>query len=411
MDKTNNIIVIGGGASGMMAAISAFLHGGNAVVAERLDRVGKKLLATGNGRCNLTNSVISVSRYHGEDTSFFESIYKQFDLNKTIDFFEHIGITVKEEEDGKMFPLSGQASSVLDQLRYEMKKLGIQELCNFDVRSIKKNNNKFYIYFNNGDVKTFDKVVLCTGGRANPNLGSNGSGYKLAMSFGHRIIEPFPAIVQIKLNAPYLKAVKGVKFIGKASIVSNNKILRCESGEILFTDYGISGPPILQLSRIAGEAEIMHKRTSIVLDMFPDIDEDSLFNMLKTRIGYDLMKPLAFSFVGFLNKRLIPVVLKAAGISDINKECKNIKDDELHNIVKILKEWNIEITGTQSYSDAQVTAGGIDVSDVNYMTLESKLAVGLYFAGEVLDIDGDCGGFNLQWAWSSGYIAGMNAAK
>ena len=411
MGNTQNIIVIGGGASGMMAAISAALHNGNVVVAERLDRVGKKLLATGNGRCNLTNSIINVSRYHGEDTSFFEPIYKQFDLNKTVDFFEHIGVTIKEEEDGKMFPLSGQASSVLDQLRYEMKKLNIPELCGYDVKSIKKNNNKFNIYFNNGEVKSFDRVILCTGGRANPNLGSNGSGYKLAMSFGHKIIEPFPAIVQIKLNAPYLKAVKGVKFIGKASIISNNKVLRCESGEILFTEYGISGPPILQLSRIAGEAEIKHKKTSIVLDMFPDIDESSLLNMLKRRTGYDPGKPLDFSFIGFLNKRLIPVVLKAAGISDINKECKSTSEDELYNIVKIFKEWKIEITGTQSYSDAQVTAGGIDVSDVNSVTLESRLAGGLYFAGEVLDIDGDCGGFNLQWAWSSGYIAGMNAAK
>lgn len=411
MGKAQNIIVIGGGASGMMAAISAAMHNGNAVVAERLDRVGKKLLATGNGRCNLTNSVINVSRYHGGNPSFFESVYKQFDLNKTVDFFEHIGITVKEEEDGKMFPLSGQASSVLDQLRYEMKKLNIPELCGYDVKSIKKNNNKFNIFFNNGEVKSFDRVIICAGGRANPNLGSNGSGYKLAMSFGHKIIEPFPAIVQIRLNAPYLKAIKGVKFIGKASIISDNKVLRCESGEILFTDYGISGPPILQLSRIAGGMGLKHKKTSIVLDMFPDIEESDLFNILKRRTGYDLKKTLDFSFIGFLNKRLIPVVLKAAGISDINKECKNISEDELYNIVKILKEWEIEVAGTQSYSDAQVTAGGIDVADVSSVTLESKLAGGLYFAGEVLDIDGDCGGFNLQWAWSSGYIAGMNAAK
>jgi predicted Rossmann fold flavoprotein len=218
------------------------------------------------------------------------------------------------------------------------------------------------------------------------------------------------ALVQLRLDESFLKSVKGVKFMGAASVGVDERVIREEWGELLFTDYGISGPPVFQLSRSAGEQLNEGKTPWIKVDMFPEVPEPELYEGMRIRVGYQPQKPTDFSFVGLINKRLIPAVLKAAGIEDIHKPCGELSDDEFNNIVGILKRWKMRITGTQSWTDAQVTAGGIDVNDVNPKTMESKLVGGLYFCGEVVDIDGDCGGFNLQWAWSSGYIAGLHAA-
>lgn len=410
MAGKKRIIVIGGGASGLMAGIVAARNGAEVKIIEQMNRVGKKILATGNGRCNLTNENMIIERFHGKNTKFASGPLADFDVEQTVQFFEELGISCKVEEGGKVYPASDQASSVLDVLRYEVEKLGIEEICEAGVKSIHPGKKGFSVVLRDGQEFKCDRVIVAAGGKASPNLGSNGSGYNLVIPHGHKLIEPFPALVQLKLNKHFLKSIKGVRLIVKASICRDDSILRDEFGEVLFTDYGISGPAIFQLSRRAGEELQSGRNPWVKIDMYPGKSIDEVQNMLGTRFGYNPQKPLDFSFIGLLNKRLINVVLKEAGIEDIHKPCGSTTQEERRNIASILKEWKMEVTGTQSWSEAQVTAGGIDVKDVNPKNMESKLVSGLYFSGEILDIDGDCGGFNLQWAWSSGYLAGFHAA-
>lgn len=410
MEKNKTVLVIGGGAAGMTAAIAARRNGAEVTILERNSRVGKKILATGNGRCNLTNANIDISRYHGKHPEFAYGPLSRFDYDMTIDFFTQLGIAIRVEDGCRVFPQSGQASSVLDVLRYELDREGINVLCDVNVNKIEK-KKQFEVTADNGDVFYGDAVILAAGGKASPNLGSNGSGFSMAEALGHTIISPFPALVQLKLKSNHLRALQGVKFDGDASIIVNDKAIRKETGEILFTDYGISGPPIFQLSRKAGENINKGNRVMIELDVVNYMSYEELDDFLIQRIYMGAKKTISFNFVGFLNKKLIPVILKEAGVRDINKPAGSLSQDERKRIVGILKSWRFEVTGTNLWPSAQVTAGGVDTSEINESTLESRLIPGLYFAGEIIDIDGDCGGFNLQWAWSSGYVAGENASQ
>jgi predicted Rossmann fold flavoprotein len=410
MEKGNRILVIGGGAAGLMAAITAARNGASVKILERMNRVGKKILATGNGRCNLTNVYAAVKNYHGNNPEFVEEAFNQFTVEQTMDFFEELGIACKVESGGKVYPSSDQASSVLDVLRYECEELGIEEVCEAEVVKIKKSGNGFNVTLKNNEKLYGDRVIVVPGGKAAPSLGSNGSGYKLLQDLGHSFVESFPALVQLRLESPHLKAINGVKFMGRAAVGVGEDVLRVEDGEILYTAYGISGPPIFQLSRRAAEKLHEGQKPWIKVDMFPDFSEDEVFKGIRKRLQLRPQKPLDFSFVGLLNKRLIPAILKEAGFEDIHKASGDVSTKEIKSIVDLLKNWTFEITGTQSWSEAQVTAGGIEVKDVDPITMESKLVKGIYLAGEVLDIDGDCGGYNLQWAWSSGYVAGYYAA-
>lgn len=407
------ISIIGGGAAGLVAAIVAARNGSNVVIYERMNRVGKKILATGNGRCNMTNinlTADNLSCIHGKNKEFASNILKRFTVEDTINFFEVLGIAHKVEDGGKVFPMSNQAGSVLDVLRYEIEKLGVQVIYDVEIEEIIQNKNKFILKDINGAEYECDKVIISTGGKSNPNLGSNGSGYELTKKLGHSIIKPFPALVQLKLESPFLKSVKGVKFDGQASIIVNNEVLRTEEGEILFTDYGISGPPILQLSRKAIESLECKKNPTIKVDMFPNHTYEELLDLISLRLSYQYDRPLDFSFIGLINKKLIPIILKEANIRNIKRLCYETSNKEIEKIVRLLKDWQFKIVGSQSWKHSQVTAGGVDLSQVNSETLESELIPGIYIAGELLDIDGDCGGFNLQWAWSSGYVAGTEAA-
>lgn len=406
------IAIIGGGAAGMMAAIVAARNGANVVIYEKMNRVGKKILATGNGRCNLTNINLShqnIGCLHSTNRDLVRNILKQFTVENTIDFFEILGIAHKVEAGGKVFPMSDQASSVLDVLRYEIDKLGISVLCDCEIQSVKKIKDQFLLKDQNGVEYRADRVIMVTGGMSSPSLGSNGSGYGLAKSLGHKVVKPFPALVQLKLESPFLKVIKGIKFDGEASILVDGEALRKEEGEILFTEYGISGPPILQLSRSAVEALEYKKKPQLKIDMFPSHTHDELVALISLRLSYQYDRPLDFSFIGLINKRMIPIILKEAGIHHLDKLCSEVSNKEIRNIVKILKDWEFSITGSQTWANSQVTAGGIDVSSICPETLESKLVKGLFFAGEILDVDGDCGGYNLQWAWSSGYVVGNEA--
>ncbi|MEG0642232.1 MAG: aminoacetone oxidase family FAD-binding enzyme, partial [Clostridium sp.] len=251
MTKKTKIGIIGAGASGMTAAIFASRFGGEVLLFEQLDRVGKKILATGNGRCNITNTNINISRFHGENPKFPLSVLKEFNSKDTMDFFTELGILCKVEDEGKVFPYSDQASSVLDVLRHELDTLNIEEKVLNTIENIEQYNNGFRIITSNRDKYCVDKVIIATGGKSSSKLGSKGSGYKIAKDLGHSIVEPSPALVQLKLDYLNLKSIKGVKFIGRASIISSGKVIKEYDGEILFTEYGISGPPVLQLSRDA----------------------------------------------------------------------------------------------------------------------------------------------------------------
>lgn len=410
MKIKNKVIVIGGGAAGMMAAISAKRLGADVTILEKNPRVGKKILATGNGRCNFTNINTDITYYNGKNPKFAYSALANFTVDDTLRFFEKLGIAYKVEDFGKVFPMSDQASSILDVFLYELNELGINVICDAFVKDISKNNNKFLIELENGKSYHADRVIITTGGKAMPSSGSDGSGYDLAVKLGHNIINVFPALVQLMLEGSFFKRIEGVKFVGTAEIIHNNKSLVQDRGDILFGNYGVSGPPILQISRKAGELLNEGKDVYLKLCIMDMMTREELRALIKKRFQLNPKRPVDFSMVGLINKRLIPVVLKEAGIDDIKRPVNNLSAKEHESIVEILTDWRFKIRGTKSWPSAQVTAGGIDTKEINQDTMESKLVKGLFFAGEIIDIDGQCGGFNLQWAWSSGFVAGQNAA-
>ncbi|MDD4171098.1 MAG: NAD(P)/FAD-dependent oxidoreductase [Syntrophomonas sp.] len=405
-----HVIVAGGGAAGMMAAISARRLGAEVTILERNPRVGKKILATGNGRCNFTNINADITCYHGNNPKFAHSALANFTIDDTIRFFGKLGIEHKVEDLGKVFPMSDQASSVLDVLLYELRELGVNIVCDALVKDISKKNDKFIIELENGQVYGGDRVIITTGGKAMPSSGSDGQGYDLAARLGHTIMDVFPALVQLKLEGSFFKRIEGVKFVGTAEIIHNNKSVAKDRGDILFANYGVSGPPILQISRKAGEllkeGQEAHLKITI-MDMMP---KQELSKLINKRLQIAAQKPVDFSLVGLINKRLIPVVLAEAGINEIKRPVSSLSAKEREWIIDILTDWRFKIKGTKSWPSAQITAGGVDTNGIDQNTMESKLVPGLFFAGEIIDIDGLCGGFNLQWAWSSGFIAGQNAA-
>jgi predicted Rossmann fold flavoprotein len=408
--KSKKVIVVGGGASGMIAAIAARRAGAEVTVLERNTRVGKKILATGNGRCNFTNIYTNVQNYNGLDRQFALGAISAFGVSETIGFFERLGIAHKVEENGKVFPMSDQASSFLDVLLYELKDLGIHIVCGALVSSIEKNGNNFVIHTAEAGIFKCDKVVLACGGKAMPSTGSDGSGYELAKRLGHSLTAIFPALVQLKLEGGFFKQIRGVKFVGSAEVISNCVTLAKDRGDILFANYGISGPPILQVSRKAGELLRDKKEATLKISIIDTMNVEELQNFLVVRFDKMPGKTLEFALVGLINKRLIPVILKQAGFSNLKAPVGSLTFEQRLKIARILTDWMFKITGTRSWPSAQVTAGGVKTSEIDQNTLESSIVKGLYFAGEIIDIDGECGGFNLQWAWSSGFLAGQNAA-
>ncbi|MDT8718670.1 NAD(P)/FAD-dependent oxidoreductase [Clostridium sp. 19966] len=420
----HDIIIIGGGASGIIAAICAKNYGINAAIIEGNDRIGKKLLTTGNGRCNITNSTIDgyiqqylsgadiYLPYHSSIKDFFVPVLNSFKVKDTVDFFNSLGLQLTTLENGKMYPMSLQASSVLDILRMSVEELEIPIYFNHKVDNITTSKNGFTINTkSNGSEEIFkcSKLIMCTGGKSASVTGSDGSGYNLAKKLGHSIINTHPALVQLKLNYKNLKALSGIKFDGFAEIFVDNESKKKEFGEILFTDYGISGPPILQLSRIASCN--LHKKITLKINMLPDYSEETLDDFIENRKALFGYRSIHNSFIGIINKKIIPILLKEAGISDIHKPLQDMNWKEKKALIKLLISWEFEVTDTNSFSNAQVTSGGISTEEINSITLESKIVKGLYFAGEIIDVDGDCGGFNLQWAWSSGYVAAKSCAE
>ncbi len=390
-----DIAIIGGGASGLTAAITAARLGCSVCILERLPRVGKKILSTGNGRCNISNANIDISRYHG-DTAFAQAVLDKYSLQSVRDFFKSIGLEFCELEDGKLYPKSLQASTVLDMLRLEASRLSVEEITDFEVCNIKKEGNSFIITSKQGK-KVFAKaVIMACGGKAAPSLGTDGSAYSLAEKFGHKTTKLLPSLVQLKCeNTP--KALKGVKHICRASVIVDKKLVKSEYGEVLFTEYGLSGPPIFQLSRIASGALSEKRSVYISLNLLPEYSESELFSILSKRKAdfYYMSKEDFLS--GIINKKI--------GF-EICKKASNTKD-----LAVLLSNFEFKVSGTLSWGQAQVTAGGINCDDIYFESLMSKKLENLFFTGEILDVDGDCGGFNLHWAWCTGMLAGKVAGE
>ncbi len=404
-----DIVVIGGGASGLFAAICAKYHNSKLSVAvlERNDRVGKKILTTGNGRCNITNAQITLDKYHGENVKFAKGALTKFDKDTTLEYFMQMGIYPKDE-DGKIYPNSLQASSVVDVLRLTLKNLDISEICNFNCVSANKKDDVFILTSQNGQTITSKKVIVCAGGAAAPKLGTDGSAYRLLQRFGHKLLPIYPSLVQVKCNPKLTTPMKGVKTDANVSVYVDGQLKQTEFGELLFTDYGLSGPAVFQLSRIASVGlETGHKITFLV-DIMPQTSRDEVYYHLCCR---NRQVPVEDFLTGMINKLCARQLLKKCGVQKFNTTAEILDDAAINKLADTIKNWEFEITGTNSWQQAQVTAGGISTIDFNPSTMESLLCKGLYAAGEILDIDGDCGGFNLQWAWSSGFVAGTQAAK
>ncbi|MGL4847429.1 MAG: NAD(P)/FAD-dependent oxidoreductase [Clostridium sp.] len=404
----HELIIIGGGASGLMAAIVAKDYGIDVAIVDGSDRVGKKILTTGNGRCNISNNSIQYPfvNYHSNVDNFFIPTLNSFSVEQTKNLFLSLGLPITELENHKLYPQSLQASSVVDILRLNLEERNIPTYMNCKVKSIHRKKN-FILSTNNDDFSEFScgKVLMCCGGKSATKTGSDGTAYKLCEEFGHKLIKPLPGIVQLKLDYPHLKALSGIKFDGKVTVYGNNKVLRQEVGEVLFTDYGISGPPILQISSTVSRAFRNGQKVTLDVDMMPFKDTETVENELYTHLALFSTRSISNALIGVINKKLIPTLLKDCGIFNIHTPCCELEWKNQSDLISRLKSWKFTCSGTKEFQGAQVTVGGIDTSDINPDTLESKLVPGMYFAGEFMDVDGDCGGFNLQWAWSSGFFA------
>ena len=401
------IAVIGGGASGLMAAITAKKSGKEVVILERKDRILKKVLITGNGRCNITNVNANISNYFGKNISSVENILNRFTPQDTMDFFDGLGIVCNEENRGKVYPLSGQASSVVDALRFEAEKLGIKIETEFYVRKIEKDGFKFKIYSEDRKKIEVGRVILAAGGQSYPELGSNGSGFELAKELGHSVTKLSPSIVQLKTEKNQVKGLQGIKTDVAVTAYGDNKKICTYDGELLFTDYGISGNVVFNISFVIP----LYKNVEFEIDFMEKFDYNELYEMLKERKKIMSHLTMENYFNGMINKKLGQFLSKVSGIEKLSKPVKDLSDSDIRKLCTVLKKYRVKILETTGFKNAQVTAGGVSLDEVNTETLESKIVKGLYFSGEVLDVYGECGGFNLQWAWASGYIAGENAAK
>ncbi len=405
-----DIAIIGGGASGLIASIFAAkeLNNGKIAIIERNERVGKKILSTGNGRCNFTNMNITKDRYHGNNPQFAMRVIEEFSLDKTLEFFNSIGILPRTEGKDKVFPNSLQAASVLDMLREKAKSSGVAEVCDFLCIDIKTNNGLFIVISDTNRTIKCKKVIVATGGMAAPNMGTDGKGYKLLEKFGHTKTKLSPSLVQLRCPPKSVSAMKGVKLDADIKVFSNDQFINSAYGELLFTEYGISGPAVFDISRSASVALNENKRVYVLIDLMPMFTEEELYNHLVLR-NRNLTAEIFLN--GMINKLIGKQMMKKAGIEKLNTSAENISDETLKKLAKILKNCRFEIIGTNPWNNSQVTAGGIQTFGFCNKTMESKLFDGIYGCGEILDVDGDCGGFNLQWAWSSGAVAGMSAAK
>ena len=391
----------------MMSAITAAQNGARVILIEHKDRIGKKILSTGNGRCNFTNVHQEPICYHSENPEFPWHIIEKFDARSVISFFLQLGIYSKNRN-GYIYPNSEQASAVLDVLRLEIERLKIDVRTGTDCREIRPGKKGFAIVTDKGTVRA-DKVILCAGSKAAPSSGSDGSGYDLARKLGHRIIPVLPALTALRCKEAFFKRIAGVRAGGSVSVWSQGECIASDAGEIQLTNYGISGIPVFQVSRYASKLLYEKKDVSAVLDFMPDFTDEQMYAFLSARAKTRPQKRADIFLVGLFHKKLSELWGKTCG-NPGDKEAGSLSDKELETLTHLIKGMEVTVTGTNSYDQAQVCCGGVDTMEVDCDTLESVYVPGLFFAGEILDVDGMCGGYNLSFAWASGYVAGIAAA-
>lgn len=398
--KHYNILIIGGGAAGLAAAVSARKVNKKITIGivEKNDRVAKKIHATGNGRCNFTNMDIKSDHFYG-DKAFIEKVLENFGTREAISFFKELGI-LHRVEDNRVYPVSNQASAIADCLRLYLTENGVRFITDTFVSEIKKTKDGFSV----GDLLA-DKVIIATGGKASPSLGSDGSGYKLLESFGHKKTKTKPALVSLKTENSITKPLKGVKVFARVTLFENGKNIATDRGEILFTDYGVSGIPVMQISRFA------YSGMSIVIDMLPDLSKKETIAEIYERVYTLPEREGGELFSGLVNKKIAIPMLKYAEIEKTSVKAKNFTDENILKCGEFLKQLKLTVLGDNGFENAQVCRGGIKVDDFDAKTMESKITKGLYAAGEILDVDAICGGYNLHWAWATGTLAGESAAR
>ena len=401
------VAVIGGGASGMMAAVTAASGGAHVILLEHKDRIGKKILSTGNGRCNFTNTHQEPICYHSEDPLFPWEVVERFNAQAVISFFLQMGVYSKNRN-GYIYPNSDQASAVLDAFRMELDRLKVEIRTGIECREIRPGKKGFTILTDQEPVRA-DRVILCAGSKAAPATGSDGSGYDLAKKLGHRILPVLPALTALKCEEKFFKSIAGVRANGSVSIWSDGECIAKDTGEIQLTDYGISGIPVFQVSRYASKLLYEKKETDAVLDFMPDFTKAQTNAFLRARAETRPDKSAEMFLIGLFHKKLCDLWIRLSKISR-QRKAGELTADEIACLTDLIKDFRVRIRETNSYDKAQVCCGGIDTREVDPGTLESVYVPGLYFAGEILDVDGMCGGYNLTFAWASGYVAGQAAS-
>ncbi len=397
------IAIIGAGASGMAAAVTAAASGTDQVLLfERQARVGRKLAATGNGRCNLTNRRTEPVHYHGSGTDFVRPALEAFPPEKVLEFFQTLGLYTVTEPDGKVYPYSDQANSVVDVLRFALDRRNITLLTGTEIAGVKRLPKGFRLKTADGQSYECEVLIVACGGAAGTKLGGGLSGYQLLRSLGHHCTKLSPSLVQLKYDPGVVQGLKGVRANAGLQLTVNGALLAASWGEVQFTDYGISGPAVFEISRAAALAE----GAVLQLDLLPGYSAADLLSALCIRISRFPTLEAGDLLTGILHNRLGKMLVKACGIP-LSAPITAIKWEQLNDVVQICHAFRLPIVGNLGMEGAQVTAGGIVTQEFDPTSLQSRLVPGLYACGEVLDVDGDCGGFNLQWAWASGMLAGQ----
>lgn len=407
----SKILVIGGGASGLIASIFASEGNNEVILLEKNNNLGKKILITGNGKCNYWNKDISISHYNSSDIDILEKIITDNNKLKIENFFDRLGI-VPKIKDNYYYPLSNQASSIQTSLILQAELNGVKILNNSEVLSIKKVNDMFEIVLTNNKIYA-DKVILATGSKACPRTGSDGLGYDIALSFGHNIIEPLPALVQLRSNLSFMKEWHGIRTDVEVSLYENNKFIKKEFGEIQLTDYGVSGICVYQLSSRIARGINSSLKEELEINFLKSLnisDEKDFIKYMDERNKKIDSRNISQLLDGVLNYKLINLFLK---INKINRDDNwdNISMDKKNNLGITLTKLKVIINATNGFDSAQVCSGGVKLSEIDPYTMESLKVKNLYIVGELIDVDGECGGFNLGFAWISGYLAGKNAGE
>ena len=399
--------IIGGGARGLTAALYAHKNGASVTVFERKDRVGKKILVTGNGRCNFTNEYMKAECYYTDDKDFVERILSLYSKDDLCLFFTGLGLLIKEKN-GYYYPACEQASAVLDVIRSALDETDVEIITDSLVTEVNKSKSGFSVKTESGETYSFDSIILATGGKAGIGTKEQANGYDLLKSLGHKVSKLYPALTQIKCEGLNFKGLAGVRSDCELYLFSDENLIMKQTGEVLFTENGLSGIVSFQLSHCVAELLDNKKDARILMNLLPGFDEENLKNFVISKILLHENIAIENFFTGFLNKKLNVEIIKRNGLKPSGK-VSDYDRDKIINAVLSMQEVLVKAVGVNGFDKAQVTGGGVPTAELSD-TLESKICEGLYITGELMDVDGICGGYNLQWAFSTGAIAGKNAA-